>query len=205
MRNDFVSSEQEEYSKGGLGAVAGSLWGWSAISMLENFAKTGEYYVPWTGKILGRATPLTASMVGRAGKFGIAESAKGMGFSRAVLGTAGMGKVAGMGRLGFAQIALSRAVGAGVTGMMWTDPVFFAFMNIGNPAMWLPGVAWFGGMGLLRNTAKAMERTRYVDMNQVFPETQASFTSRQRAVRAISESHLQARSAVGMEAQLFHR
>jgi hypothetical protein len=205
MRSDFVSSEQEEYSKGGLGSVVGSLYGWSVLGMLEKFGKTGEYYVPWTGKILRRASPFTTSMVGRAGRFGIPKAALGMDLGTASLGSFGIKKMAGIGRLGFAQMALSGGVKLGMSTMMWTDPVFFAFMNIGNPAMLLAGTAWFGGGALWKNSARAMERSRYVDMNQVFPETQASFTSRQRAVRAIAESHLQARAAVGNEAMLYHR
>jgi hypothetical protein len=202
MRSDFVSGEQEQYEGGGLGAVAGSLYGWSTLSMLAEFGEKGEYVLPWSSLI--RKGGFRASAVGK--KWGIKAAVSG---NRKLLG--GMGpslfgkKFAGAGVLGATQLFASRAVGIGLASMTWTDPAFFAFRYLASPMMWPVGVAYFGGLATWRNAARAMERTRYVDMNVVFPETQASFTSRQRAVRAIAESHLQARSAIGMEAQLFHR
>lgn len=44
-----------------------------------------------------------------------------------------------------------------------------------------------------------------LELGGYFPETQAAYTSRQRAVQAITASQLQARSAIGNEAMLFHR
>jgi hypothetical protein len=202
MRSDFLSGEQEQYEGGGIGAVAGSLYGWSTLSMLAEFSETGEYVLPWSGLI--RKGGFRASALGK--KWGITGAVSANrrlagGFGPALFGK----KFAGAGVLGATQLFASRAVGLGLSSITWTDPAFFAFRYFSNFAMWPVGVAYFGGAALWKNAARAMERTRYVDMSQVFPETQASFTSRQRAVRAISESQLQARSAIGMEAQLFHR
>jgi hypothetical protein len=211
MRSDFLDREQDQYSGGGLGSVVGSLYQWSALSMLAEFSNTGEYYVPWAGMI--KKGGIKISALGKS--WGIREAPKA-----AAIGSTSAFKVAyeqayrpmlfgkkflGKNALGATQLFASRAVGFGLASMTWTDPAFFAFRYLTNPAMWGVGVAYFGGAALWQNTARAMERTRYVDMNVMFPETQASFTSRQRAVRAIAESHLQARSAIGNEAQLFHR
>lgn len=59
------------------------------------------------------------------------------------------------------------------------------------------------------NAYKGIAETGYarrnVETGGYFPETRDSLTSRQRTVRAISESRLQARSAIGNEASLLHR
>jgi hypothetical protein len=222
MRSDFLENESGDYASGGIAGVAGSLYGWSALSMLAEFQKTGQYYVPWTGKILGRPGPYTLDMVGRK-TFGILPLSAGpkrsgrtigkvlgkqpfaeRNLRESIFGSKFIGKGSARG-WGMAQLGVSRAINVGLSTMTWTDPVFFAFRYAANPMMWPVGILYYGGMNTWGNAARAMERTRYVDMSQPFVDTQASFTSRQRAVRAISESQLQARSAIGNEAQLFHR
>ena len=88
------------------------------------------------------------------------------------------------------------------------DPFFYIAAFATQPETWawsIPvGIAWFGSRAVLGNAAKAMDRTTYIDMGTTFRDNGATYTSRQRAVRAIAESHLQARSAIGNEAQLFH-
>ena len=205
MRSEFLDREQQEYNVGGPGALLGSLYGWSVLGMLSEFSKTGEYYVPWAGLV--KKGGVRVSAIGKtwgieAAEAGNARVAKG--FGPLLFGK----KFIGKGPLGATQLFASSAVGVGLSGMTWTDPVFYAFeWAVGGVARsTLPlAIGWFGGTAVLNSVARAMERTRYVGMNQRFPETQASFTSRQRAVRAIAESHLQARSAVGNEAMLFHR
>ena len=214
MRSEFLENEADDYSGGGIPAVLGSLYGWSTLDMLDEFSKTGEYYVPWS-KMFGKK--ISVSAVNK--PWGIVERAP-MGERLAMraagtisrdqyknyeLGRMFLGKYAGASRLGTAELALSKAVGFGMTTIMWTDPVFFAFVNITNPAMLAVGAAYFGGGYLVKGLARAARSDRYVRMSRGFADTQGSFTSRQRAVRAISESHLQARSAIGNEAMLMHR
>jgi len=205
MNSDFLSSEQEQYESGGLGALAGSLYGWSVLSMLSDFSTTGEYVAPWTGMI--KKGGFRTSAVGK--KWGIKAAEPivlGKSSKYAEFGTLAFGKkFVGAGKFGAAQLMASRAAGLYMSSMTWTDPAFFAFRYLAQPWMWGVGAAYFGAWNTWRNASRAMERTRYVDMSVMFPETQSSFTSRQRAVRAISESHLQARAAIGNEAQLFHR
>jgi hypothetical protein len=43
-----------------------------------------------------------------------------------------------------------------------------------------------------------------LELGGYFPETQGSYTSRQRALQAITASNLQAKSAIGNEAYLMH-
>lgn len=204
MESRFYAGEEEEYGGGGLGALTGSLYYWSTLSMFAGFHDKGEYYLPWSGMV--KPGGMRVSAVGK--KWGIrAATAEDLRDPMSKL----IGKKwAGMGGVGTAQLIGSRLTSGIIGTMIWTDPVFFAFNMIGKSAaakwsLGLTGVAWFGAGALVHGAARAMERTRYVDMNQAFPESQQSFTSRQRAVRAISESQLQARSAIGNEAQLFHR
>jgi len=210
MSNEFIRGEADEYRRGGIGALAGSLWGWSALQMAGDFGETGSLYVPWTGILPGGKWK--TSMIGE--PWGVrplntVESSLKANFAKDDLGLTKHAiygsKFRGIGRAGKALLMGSTAARVGLAAYTWTSPEFFAFRYMGRPSMWGWGALWFGVGKTLQNTARAMERTRYVDMGAAFPETQQSLTSRQRAVRAISESHLQARSAIGNEAQLFHR
>lgn len=63
-----------------------------------------------------------------------------------------------------------------------------------------------GGVALAYGGLKNVsEKNTYADMGGYFPETQGSYTARQRTINAITSSRLQARSAVGNEAMLMHR
>ena len=67
---------------------------------------------------------------------------------------------------------------------------------------WMAGEADIGGYKAVSN---AVTRYRGLEMGGYFQDTEAGYTSRQRAVRAITSSQLQARSALGNEAMLMHR
>jgi hypothetical protein len=216
MRNEYLDQDQG----GGITGALGSIYGWSTLEMLNSFTKKGgghygEYYIPWSGlarinrnKPFAPLKPFAFSARNKA--FGVTEEMLGANIFQAS-SRAGKGLVRGAWgtAAGYGQVALSRAAGIGVTTMAFSDPIWYAFEFGLNPATWwwsIPvGAAWFGVRPILMNAAKQAERNRYVNMGGYFPETQASFTSRQRSVRAISESNLQARSAIGQEAQLFHR
>lgn len=62
-----------------------------------------------------------------------------------------------------------------------------------------------GGFQLYGGIANAARRATRMDLGGSFFDTKEAYTSRQRAVQAINASHLQARSAIGNEAQLMHR
>lgn len=62
-----------------------------------------------------------------------------------------------------------------------------------------------GVAGIYGAVSQAVSRGKYLELGGYFPETQGAYTSRQRAVQAITASSLQARSAIGNEAMLFHR
>jgi hypothetical protein len=57
----------------------------------------------------------------------------------------------------------------------------------------------YGGM------ANQVNQHTYANLGGYFPETEGSYTGRQRAMQAITASRLQARSAIGNEAMLMHR
>ena len=50
-----------------------------------------------------------------------------------------------------------------------------------------------------------VSKYRGLELGGYFPETQGAYTSRQRALQAITSSNLQAKSAIGNEAFLMHR
>jgi hypothetical protein len=220
MRSDFLENEEQEYGKGGVVGLAGSLYGWSVLSMVEDFQNTGEYYAPWTGPInraMGKGKgPFNVSMMNRSGGIkaraigpvtrqqAAREEIKQLFFGSKFVGA---GETAAARRAGYAQLSASRAVGAVFSGVALTDPVYYGFRWLAKPTiMGLGfGLAWFGGTAAIQSTARALRRGQYVSMGGYFPDSQSAFTSRQRAVRAISESNLQARSAIGNEAMLFHR
>ena len=195
MRSEYLEPEESTSVGGELAGLAGTLYGFSALEMLSSVRETGKYSVPWTfGKInydLQKANvfrakgasevslPLTDFMWGK--KF------------RPVAGKNAWGAGAHLTLSGLTHVGLGMAA--------FTDPIWFAMENISKPLMWPVGVAWFGW----KSMARGLQKSRYTSMSVPFEETEGTYTSRQRAVRAISESHLQARSAVGNEAMLFHR
>ena len=218
MRSEFLQNEEEEYGRGGVVGLAGSLYGWSVLSMVEDFQKTGEYYAPWTGpinRVMGNKGPFTVSMINRRGGIQAAMGPKTLRqvqmapVKELFFGSkfAGAGETAAMRRLGYAQLAASRTVGSVFSGVALTDPIYYGFRWLAKRTIggFIGGVAWFGGAAAIQSTARALKRGQGVELGGYFPDSQSAFTSRQRAVRAISESNLQARSAIGNEAMLFHR
>ena len=89
----------------------------------------------------------------------------------------------------FQKIAISRAAGFALTAL---NRVFV-------------GAMLYQGWRAYDKYATRVALNRGFETGGYFPESRGAITSRQRAIRAISESRLQARSAVGNEAQLLHR
>lgn len=110
----------------------------------------------------------------------------GAAFRRAIFG----GGVQTVSRGVAGKVLLGRAAGLGLKAFniyMW------GALAIGLPLMGYQAIA-----GAIK-THKGLELGGY------FPETRGSVTSRQRTVRAITDSRLQARSVIGNEAMLMHR
>jgi len=84
---------------------------------------------------------------------------------------------------------------------------------VGQAAKWALRAAYVGwaidiiqlGVGGYNALSRMASKAKYLELGGYFPETQGAVTSRQRAVQAITASQLQARSAIGNEAMLFHR
>jgi len=70
---------------------------------------------------------------------------------------------------------------------------------------WMVPLAVEVGKFAYGGIADQVNKHTYANMGGYFPETQGSYTSRQRTMNAITSSKLQARSAIGNEAMLMHR
>lgn len=184
-----------------VGRIIGGVYGFSTLDMLNDVRKTGRYYVPWANAIAN------AKGVRRLGlnKFVNYDATRSI-FPKLRPGR--ISRFAGVGLAGKAMMGASRTVGVGYAALALTDPLWFAIsahsLGVLGPAI-IPGILWFGGKKFLSATVKNLEDRQFVRMNQPYSDSQSAVTSRQRAVRAISESHLQARSAIGNEAMLMHR
>lgn len=194
-----------------LSSALGGIYGLSMIEMVSEFKRTGRFYVPWVkGVSKGLAwAGINPNVVGKYTSIGL----EGARFGNVAKKTGLMGKLMGgykgASKLGRIAMGASRIAGAGLAWMSLTDPLWYTFSAISKPAL-LPvtiplGLLWFGGRKVLGETARNLESSHYLRMNVPFADSMGAVTSRQRAVRAISESHLQARSAIGNEAMLFHR
>lgn len=70
-----------------------------------------------------------------------------------------------------------------------------------------PQLAYFGATFALQGykaVSSMVMQYRSLELGGYFPETRGSYTSRQRALQAITSSNLQAKSAIGNEAMLLH-
>ena len=206
MRTEYL--EPESPSLGSfVGSAVTGLYAWNLAEMAGDFSRTGsktygQFYVPWSGAFNKKRGPrLAMRTLGAGGPLGVTDAQMQTGMFRATAGT--MFKSGS--RAAMAQVAVSKISRTGLGIMAWTDPVFFALKYMKNPLMLGVGALWFAGPGLLREAARQSEANRYVEMGGNFMDSQTAVTSRQRAVRAISESHLQARSAIGNEAMHMHR
>jgi len=73
-----------------------------------------------------------------------------------------------------------------------------------NVSMWAP-LLFEGTMGAITTLRSIGRKGPRQEFGERFFDTQATYTERQRSVRAITSSRLSARSAIGNEAQLLHR
>jgi hypothetical protein len=194
------------------------LYSWSALEMLSKSSTQG-YYLPWT-----RAwDPIKKKYEGKIANFG---RKMGMWGDRGVV----LGKrpsqyaVKGLRRtMGFGYSSIertlaqryARTVGADAAKMVAKRALTFAAgsmvleaasgIGLALITAQLAGMAGEGISMLWKAGTAPAERHSFLRFAAEFPDTRATATSRQRAVQAITESQLQARSAIGNEAMLFHR
>ena len=103
---------------------------------------------------------------------------------------------------------LTPQFGARVAGNMASRAAAFRFAGIAARGINILTLSSFLPEIPIMAYQKASEITsKYygLELGGYFPETQAAVTSRQRNIQAITASNLQARSAIGNEAMLFHR
>ncbi len=197
---------------GGLFDMAKLFYSWEALRMIEKGPGAG-YYLPGTaslpGKIQGiaratgfrgfqegaagfrRTLPFRAG-AGRALMFGAPVSAEAarLGIVGAAKRTFGRAGTSAVSRGAAGRVMLGRVAGLGLKALR----MYWGVM--------LPLELAWGGYSAI---AERVRSARGLEMGGYFPETRGSVTSRQRTVRAITDSRLQARSAIGNEAMLFHR
>lgn len=176
-------------------------YSFSALKMLKTSPVTG-YYVPWTrGK-------------GNIAKFGMKMGVWGGGglgtgaattAERAALRTFRSSGVFGFNA---ARKKVAATMGEQVATKMGSRFIIGKAAGLALPilnvALWAPFV--IGGVVDTYKWASSLtSKYRGLELGGYFPETQGAYTSRQRSLQAITASRLQARSAIGNEAMLFHR
>ena len=198
----YTDNQVEQQGGGGLFEMAKLLYSWEALRMVAK-APTAGYYLPGTASLpskiqgLAKTTGFRGFQAQAAGLrstlvFGAPVSTQAaklgiVGAARATFGKAGTSAVA-RGMAG--KVLLGRVAGLGLKAL-----------SIYYTALIPLELAW-GGYSAI---AEKVRSARGLEMGGYFPETRRSLTSRQRTVRAITDSRLQARSAIGNEAMLFHR
>jgi hypothetical protein len=207
----YIAQHANDQNAPSAGAMVGNIvwqgakfqYGMDTLSMLRRGYRTG-FYVPWTGgwdknwavKQFGLQGAVPKAMTGRGFQFS-KRAVAGRYFEKAGLfgvqkATTKVATKYGMdiAKGAAAKFLIGRAAGIA--------------LGVVNPLLW-GGLVLDATVGAY-NWASAQERKyRGMELGGFFPETQGSYTSRQRAVQAITASHLQARSAIGNEAMLLHR
>ena len=199
-----TSIENKIEQEGLVWGMAKFMYSWETARMLSKSPLKG-YYVPGTvgpsrfvaGQLASRGWggETARRVAGKRGlNFGAAtlgqrqalKMGTGAAFQRAAFG----GGVQKVSRGVAGKVLLGRAAGIGLKAFniyMW------GALAVGLPMMGYKAIA------------EAVRANRGLELGGYFPETRGSVTSRQRTVRAITDSRLQARSVIGNEAQLFHR
>lgn len=176
--------------------IARGIYSWQTIEMLSRGASQG-YYVPGLGGVGKLATyasrkfgytgtintafkfGATEGLVGRyANKLGVLESWKKFHTVKSPVLRVAVGKN-----------MISRVAGFGIKAVWWQLGIMVGGMALG---------AW-------NNYATRVQTSRGLELGGHFPTTRDTVTARQRTLKAITSSRLQARSAIGNEAMLFHR
>ena len=218
MEDKYNQSIDAASKRSGVMGIIGAIYGWSVLDMYGKFSKTGKFSAPYTEvfnggtdigiDVVGSLIEKRASSFDPLGTFMYGGKYRPFGTRATTLEMGTNGARSGLefgGRMGAAALMGSRVVRSGLFGLEMASPAYFAVAHFSNPLMWGVGATWFGGRAFLGNISRAMRNTMYENMGRSgFEDSMGTYTSRQRAVRAIAESNLQARAAIGNEAQLFH-
>lgn len=199
----------EDYRGGDLlGAGTSAIWelfkfsaGWESLQILRD-APTQGYYLPTTRKGLIAKAGRKMKLWGAGGKMlappmdpTLYRYFRRGGISRMFGKTGTIAKASKHFGKNAAQKAAAKYITGRVAGV--AIPVIGTYFAV-EAAVGIGKFAY--------DTAAALtDKYKGIEMGGYFPDSQAAYTSRQRAVRAITASQMQARSAIGMEAQLFHR
>jgi len=187
-------------------------YSWSALEMMRD-APTKGYYIPWTrikAKDESRIAKFGMKMKwwgeGGLGNMQVNPEAVSLYRSRALGGLRNksaqkyvINQLAP--KLGM-SVAKYAAIGAAAS--VLTGNVAGAALSVG-AFMLSVGLGVDISSGLYGAVSNQVSKYRGLELGGYFPETQAGYTSRQRNLHAITASQLQARSAIGNEAMLFHR
>lgn len=216
----YLSQHMDEQETPGMGGmIKNILWqglkyqgGMDTLSMLKSGYRTG-FYVPWTRNF--KKNTFLESFDPIFGKGNLAKRAtqtfgkRGWQFSspiqRAVsrdFERAGMFRIRGATANAAAKYGSSVAERA-ASKFIISRIAGFA-LGVVNPIMWGSVIASVG-TETYNIVSSQVNKYKGLELGGYFPESQGAYTSRQRMVQAITASHLQARSAIGNEAQLFHR
>lgn len=197
--NIMATTDRYTESGGGVGNMLGTLYSYETLRALSAIPRAG-FEVPFSG------------LVGTAGNVG----ARAAGFDMAFNTRLNIGYGFRTDKPGGRALSRMGAFRSGKRMLRTKNPVLFGQLSknlIGRSAgMALKGLHLYFGAELLgmgwqgySAIAQRVRKEKGLELGGYFPETQGSYTSRQRTVRAISDSRLQARSAIGNEAFLFHR
>jgi hypothetical protein len=217
MANESDSQNQGPQGPGDLAWSAGSSlfrfsYSWSALEMMRDAQKRG-YHVPWTR--------VNEKGEGAIAKFGMKHGAWGERGLMHVPVNPRAAKLYAKHAWGglrdrearkIVESSLTKKLGAaaakraaaGVAMSVVTGNVAGVALNVAGLVLTTGFGAEIVG-GAYRGLESVVGKYRGLELGGYFPETQAGYTSRQRNLQAITASNLQARSAIGNEAMLFHR
>ena len=176
---------------------------WSSLDMMRKGPKKG-FYVPWTRFVPNQNNYISGAGTGMGlwGKEGLGNwlpNEEAMGLIRrygSKAATATLSKTVG-------EVAAKKMVGTASAAMIVGTAASVA-MGVAGAAM-VAKTAWDIGTAIWKPITQNISKYWGLELGGYFPETQGSYTSRQRNLQAITASQLQARSAIGNEAMLFHR
>ena len=229
-QEDLEEGQQQAGFGGAVGAMAWETakwqYGYSSLHMIRDGARAG-YYVPWTRVVAGqnnRVANIGTSIFGRPtgwwGPEGLGANVikpnlpvQGIFERQGIRGFGRASTLAAQREAGEAMAAGIAAREAGVIGARAATVGGTKYLAGRIAGMAIPVINFLTTAGFVVDTAKGLwgfasktfGKPNYLEMGGNFQDSQAGYTSRQRALQAITSSQMQARSAIGNEAMLFHR
>ena len=184
------------------GDIAGWMWAESSLGMMAKSARAG-FAIPWAGSLHGKFGLRTKG-------FGaIGATGKGATKAQRALSMFEKGGIRGYARASEAVTKkfgkkFATQVGSKVGQRYLLGRAAGIALKGANVALWgfLAYDLVAGGIGIAYDLEK---KYKGLELGGNFQDSLGGSTSRQRALRAITASSLQARSAIGNEAMLMHR